>query len=123
MTRRPTVWLLTEPTIQRAGAGRYQLVTPFEARVNGLAVSVPAGFVTDGASVPALFWLLVSNPYAPSSLRAAILHDALCRSHGMGQLSSATVHAAFYVALLAEGCAPLRAWAMYQAVRWCGPRW
>ncbi|UOF79576.1 hypothetical protein [Caudoviricetes sp.] len=118
----PRVTFTTEPTLQRASGGRYQLTTPLVANVAGLTYKVPAGFVTDGASVPAVFWTLVSNPYAPSSLRPALLHDWMCRQQGH-HLTSAQVHRVFYAALLREGCAPLRAWCMYVAVRWFGPKW
>lgn len=121
--RLPSVRFLSEPTLQRAPGGRYVLTSNMAVIVAGLRWSVPAGFVTDGASVPAVFWPLVSNPYAPSSLRPALLHDLHCRSKGQGILTSAQVHRIFYAGLLAEGCAPLRAWCMYVAVRLFGPRW
>lgn len=113
------IQFLTEPTIERAPRGRYRLVSPLVAKVNGRVVEVGRGFVTDGASVPAFFWPLVSHPMAPSSLRPAILHDFQCRER---LLDSKTVHRVFYEALLAEGCAWVRAWAMYTAVRIFGPR-
>lgn len=110
---------LTEPTLERWFRGRMRLVTPLVAHVNGRHVEVPKGFITDGASVPAIFWPVISHPLSPSSLRAAILHDYLCRER---LLPSKAVHWAFYEALLADGCARVRAWLMWLAVLVFGPR-
>jgi len=38
-------------------------------------VTVPAGFFSDGASIPAIFWPAIAHPYALSVLRAALAHD------------------------------------------------
>ena len=113
------VSFLTEPTLERAPRGRYRLVTPLRAWVDRRMVEVPAGFETDGASIPAPFWALISHPLAPSSLRAALLHDFECSTK---RRDSRTVHNTFHAALRADGCARLRAWLMWLAVRWFGPR-
>lgn len=113
---------LSEPTLQRAGRGRYTLCSPFRAARDGVVWLVPRGLVTDGASVPPLFWLVAGHPYSPSSIRAAILHDWMCRDHSHG-LSSPAVHRVFYEALRADGVAWVRAKLMWLAVRLFGPRW
>lgn len=109
----------TDPTFRRAAGGQLELVTPLVATRHGVTWTVPAGFVTDGASVPAIFWPVVSNPYAPSSLRPAILHDWMCRTRTFSSTFAVDV---FHEGLRAEGCAPLRSRAMWLAVRWFGPR-
>lgn len=38
-------------------------------------VTVPAGFFSDGNTIPALFWPAIAHPYSLSVLRAAIPHD------------------------------------------------
>lgn len=114
-----TVLFLTEPTLERAPRGRYRLVTPLVVALDGATVVVPQGFETDGASIPTPFWPLISHPLAPSSLRAAILHDYQCRER-LGD--SVAVHRLFWEGLKAEGCATLRATLMYWAVRLFGPR-
>lgn len=40
---------------------------------DGLQIIIPKGFITDGASIPALFWWMIS-PFGPL-LEGAILHD------------------------------------------------
>ena len=42
-------------------------------------VTVPAGFQSDGCSVPRWFWDSVSPQIDPRTLRAAIVHDYLYR--------------------------------------------
>jgi hypothetical protein len=91
------------------------------AWVAGRRWAVPAGFTTDGASIPPFCWLLVGHPYSPSSLRAAILHDWMCRHRAAHGLRSTKVHALFYAALRADGVAWARAQAMWLAVRCFGP--
>jgi hypothetical protein len=36
---------------------------------------IPNGFVTDGASIPGLFWLTVGHPFDPAFICAAVIHD------------------------------------------------
>lgn len=38
----------------------------------------PAGTVTDGASIPRLFWITVGQPLSPDTIEAAIIHDVYC---------------------------------------------
>ena len=114
---------LTDPAFERAGAGQFRLVgPPLVAVVAGQTLEVPVGFTTDGASIPPLFWPMVGHPYSPSSLRAAILHDFLCRTRPAG-FSSILVHRIFFETLMVDGCARPRAWSMWLAVRVFGPRW
>ena len=42
---------------------------------NGRTVTVPAGFESDGCSVPEFLWDSVSPQLDPRTLRAAIVHD------------------------------------------------
>jgi Protein of unknown function (DUF1353) len=46
------------------------------AKGSGQTISVPKGFITDGASVPQLFWAVL--PAWGSYSRAALVHDYLC---------------------------------------------
>lgn len=58
---------------------RWTLLRPlaFEEGFEGSArwITVPAGFITDGATVPQVFWWLF--PMTGSYLRAAVIHDFL----------------------------------------------
>lgn len=113
---------VTDPDFRRGPRGNLRLVTSLDAIADGRRLHVPAGFLTDGASIPPLMWPVVGHPYSPSSLRAAILHDWLCRNPDAHAMPSPAVHRLFYASLRADGVAWLRAWAMWLAVRVFGPR-
>lgn len=66
------------------GNGEFELTRDVHVRVamgsNGLTVVVPAGFITDFASIPvALHWFI--RPSHESIMRAAIVHDWLYSTH------------------------------------------
>lgn len=84
-------------------------------------VQVPASYVTDGASVPRVFWSLVGHPLGKRTLPAAILHD-FCFS-GHPTLSDGTpitfeYAADLYLAMMKkDGVSLLRRTAHWLAVR------
>jgi hypothetical protein len=43
---------------------------------SGLTITVPAGYITDGASIPRLLWIFL--PSWGKYSRAAVVHDFLC---------------------------------------------
>jgi len=58
------------------GGSRLLMITaPFRFRSPLGIITVPSGFVTDGASVPRIFWNIFS-PFG-SYFRAAVIHDYL----------------------------------------------
>ena len=109
-----------EPVLMRAPRGQFSLCAPLAVTVDVCDYVIPEGFTTDGASIPPLFWAMVGHPYSPSSLRAAILHDWMCRERDH-RWSSTAVHRIFFAALLADGVAFPRAWVMWLATHWFGP--
>ncbi len=74
-------------------------------------VAVPAGFITDLASVPRVpfIWFLAGG----AGNLAAVIHDYLYRST---QIEKRVADQVFYEALLDTGTPRWRAWLMYQAV-------
>lgn len=52
-----------------------------EIKFNGKMFIVPAGFQSDGASVPSFLWNSVSPQVDPRTLRGALAHDFLYRNH------------------------------------------
>jgi hypothetical protein len=81
---------------------------------------VPAGFRTDGASIPLFFRALIGRPWTDSYVKAAVIHDFYIRRKGM---SAEAVHKVFYFALRAAGNSQRRAEEMYFAVANFGPQW
>jgi hypothetical protein len=104
----------------RAGGKIYRLTDPLDylSALTKEIHTVPAGFESDGASVPRIFWSVFppSGPYTP----AAILHDALCEER---TLPAKTVHRMFLEAMHSLGVPRRIRWPMYAAVRAFGPRW
>ena len=78
-------------------------------------ILVPAGFRTDFASVPRLFWRVVPpwGRYSP----AAAVHDYL---YATGQMSRRDADVVFYDKMIALGVNKAKAWTMYRAVRMFG---
>lgn len=95
------------------GRGTWQLIAPlaFLSALWGL-LTVPAGFVTDFASVPRLplvFFLLGGIAH-----RAAVLHDWLYTNH---LFSRAQSDAVLRAAAIASGVPAWKAWALWAGVR------
>ena len=85
----------------------------------GQSWEVPAGVVTDGASVPQFFWVAFP-PFTGRYRAAAVVHDHFCQSKSR---SWRETHLAFYNAMRASGVDEVTALAMYGAVYNFGPRW
>ena len=84
---------------------------------DGTRYDVPAGFVTDFASIPRGFWNLY--PKVGKHNRAAVVHDWLCVTR---PIDSASVHAVFKRALKACGVNKFNRAVMFSMVRVFGPR-
>lgn len=103
--------LPTTPTRAR------KITTPLVANDG---VVVPIGYVTDGASIPRLFWSLIGHPFEGRFIRPALDHDIRCEFR-VGPWRD--VHRRFFATLKAEGIGWLRRSLMFLAVRFFGPRW
>lgn len=53
----------------------WRLLEDFHVRVGGSEFTVPAGFVTDGASIPRMLWRICGHPMSTKRLPIAIAHD------------------------------------------------
>lgn len=82
-------------------------------------LSVPAGFKSDGASVPRIFWRLVFPSSDTTALRAAFAHDYIYRTHPEGWTKE-EADQMFYDLLVNDGVPKWRAWMAYKAVDWFG---
>ena len=88
----------------------------------------PRNTLTDGASIPTLFFKSVGNPRSKEFINAATMHDAYCGigNENLPQYHSdrwRNVHRMFYDALRVDGTPPAKAKIMYAAVYLGGPRW
>ena len=83
-----------------------------------LTVTVPAGYESDGASIPRWAWTLTGlYPCHPSVLGAALLHDFLYTDRGPVFCRRRTADRWFRQATIADGLARWRAGVIWAAVR------
>lgn len=87
---------------------------------NGKEWIAPKGYVTDGASIPKVFWSLVGGPFDDQYREAALIHDVYCDSKSQPWQD---VHRVFYYANRAAGVSEFKSKVLYYAVRFGGPRW
>lgn len=85
---------------------------------SGEKITVPKGFITDGASVPSFLWgwpfdLSPWGPYA----KAAVLHDWLYAEQALTKLEADNT---FLEAMEALGISEFKRNVMFKAVRWFG---
>jgi hypothetical protein len=86
-------------------------------------LEIPAGFESDGASVPRFFWRCVFPPGEPRALLAAFVHDFIYRTHPKGWTKKEADNE-FYHLLCVQGIPRASAWLAYQGVKlFGGPAW
>ena len=57
---------------------RWKLIEPFSYYIDkkdGIIITVPKDFISDGASIPRIFWSLIGSPMTGKYIAAAFLHD------------------------------------------------
>lgn len=83
-------------------------------------ITVEAGYKTDFASVPRLFWRIFPphGPYVP----ATVVHDWLCDLAGSTGVDSATTHNIFLEAMEVLRVPVWKRAIMYRGVKWFGPQ-
>jgi hypothetical protein len=104
----------------------------FSVQIREMIFLAPEGMITDGASIPRLFWRLIGSPFTGKYRRAAIIHDAAYQgklelytdkgakiSTRLDRLSSDGL---FLVLMEADGASQVLSHTIYQAVRIAG-RW
>ena len=77
---------------------------------------VPDGYITDGASVPRVFWS-VFPPNRPEYLSAAVLHDYLTDLAQIGQITFKEADNVFKEALCELGVSKYKIALLYLSVR------
>ena len=77
-------------------------------------IVAPAGFVSDGASIPRIFWRVIGPPFRGRYRDAAIIHDWLYSSGSFTRIETDKI---FMQAMKELGVSSWRRGAMYRAVR------
>jgi len=98
---------------------KWRLVRPFSYHIGSKysrdIIWVPAGFVTDFASVPWVLWTFL--PYWGKYGKAAVLHDYLYQTYSRTRKEADDI---FYEAMLVGGTKPWKAKIMHWGVRLFG---
>jgi hypothetical protein len=103
---------MSGPELTQVDQDRWQLDAPWTR----YGITVPAGFVTDLASIPRVLWALPG--FAPFELLSGpILHDYLYRTR---MVPRAEADALLYRAMREDGIGRVRAYTVYSAVRMFG---
>lgn len=97
----------------------FTLQETFEVRWGDRCVVIPAGFESDGASVPRFFWRSVFPPGDQDALRGAVAHDYVYRNHPP-KWSRCEADRMFYDTLTADGVGCIRAFLAWLGVRLFG---
>lgn len=87
---------------------------------NGRIVTIPEGFVTDGASIPKTLWSTIGSPYTGKYRRAAVLHDYMY--HSPLDMDKDEADRLFLEAMLEDGVELVCARTIYEGVHLCGRR-
>jgi hypothetical protein len=86
----------------------------------GVYWEVPAGYVTNGASVPWYLWPALGGPYDGPYRDAAVLHDYYCEKQ---LFTWEQTHEMFYNASLRRGVSETKAKTMYLGLQMFGYKW
>jgi hypothetical protein len=118
----PTPLAFKDAWIDGGARGRLrELSAPFTyIDRDGVHWDVPAGYQTDGATIPVFFHPIIGGPWTDSYTKAAVVHDFYIRR---STVNADAVHKMFYLALLAAGNSQRRAGDMFFAVKKFGPQW
>ena len=104
----------------------------FRSDLAGGVIVVPAGFVSDEATIPPILWSVFMAPDDPVIEMGAWVHDLLCQGRGTLTLEDGrTVHLSSWqsAAVLAHeampdlGASALQCASVYEAVGHFGPQW
>jgi hypothetical protein len=106
-----------ELSVRSVDDTHWELLAPLVYQGRDEVFTVPAGFVTNFATVPqAVQWLI---PVTGRYTRATVLHDWLCGEPlRSGQLSSHDIDGLFRRVMREEGVPLVRRWLMWAGVRW-----
>jgi hypothetical protein len=77
--------------------------------------TIPAGFITDFATIPRFALSIMGRPTRQEFRRASVLHDYLLVYN---KVDNRTASILFHRVLLEDGTKPVKAYVMYLAVRY-----
>lgn len=93
------------------------LVTPLKFTFKGTEYEIPAGYESDGMSVPKAFWSTISPKVNFKTLVPSVVHDYLYSEH-LGTRKEADLW--YREALIANGFSKIKSYLVYAGVRMFG---
>lgn len=96
----------------------FKLMSRFRIITSRGVITVPKGFLTDGASVPKMFWSIF-DPFG-EYFRAAVLHDFLYSTQGCAWLTRKECDDLFKEAMFNAGVPWVKRDLIYRTVRMFG---
>jgi hypothetical protein len=97
--------------------GLWRLQDDFSYENDSIQVTVKSSFITDGASIPKLFWSIVGNPLENDILKPTIIHDGL---YTIMQFTRLECDKLLRAMLLFNGTSKAKAYLIYYVVRLFG---
>ena len=98
--------------------GKWMLCCPFSyVAKDREVIVVPTGFITDGASIPKVFWSMIGGPLSGRYICSAVIHDFLCFKAHQNQYSRKRADIIFEQAMREEGATFIKRKVMYLGVR------
>lgn len=91
------------------GTGRYYLYDDYK--------DIPAGFITDGASIPRFFWRFIGHPFESEYICVYVEHDY---DYAVGKIPRKYADKKLLDGLKAKGVGYFKRYAIYFAVRLFG---
>lgn len=91
-----------------------RLVTPIKFVFKGETYEVPAGYDSDGMSVPRFFWRSLSPKINHKTLVPSVVHDFMYENH-IGTRKEADEF--YYANLIENGFGKIKSWLVYIGVR------
>jgi hypothetical protein len=92
---------------------KYEVCEDYPFKIDAQVMTIPKGFISDGASIPKAFWKIIGTPFSPSFIEAAIVHDFLISK----QYNAKHSDQMFYDMLVYTGVSIVKARVMYIAIR------
>jgi hypothetical protein len=97
--------------------GFWKLQDDFSYENDYIKVTVKSDFITDGASIPKMFWSVIGNPLSDYLLKPSIIHDGL---YTLMQLPRAACDDLLKEMLLFNGVSRVKVLLIYYTVRLLG---
>lgn len=100
--------------LERVDKRYYKLLDNHVESIDNISVLVRSGFLTDGASIPKIFWSIIGSPFTGEYTEAAVVHDALYASESLTRIECDKM---FYELMKKHGVSYWKRTLMYIAVR------